>query len=131
MADEFAIRPEAVAALRAALEGEEAHSLAAAVPAAIVAGVWQALLAAGAVTAPDGIDVTQARVRAVDRHLVALSVPLRPGFEATRGVRVPRLHRHDLHDALEIAAQRLRETLHGAVNDALRDYGESEQKPYG
>ena len=131
MADQFAIRPEAVAALRQALAADKARSLGAGVPAAIVAGVWQALLEAGAVTAPDGIDVAQVRVRSIDRHLVALRVPLRPGFEATRAVYVSGLARHTVTDALEFAARQLRETLNGAAGDAVRDYGDVHQKPYG
>jgi hypothetical protein len=131
MADEFAIRPDAVAALLTEFKAEHARSLNAAVPAAVVAGVWRALLDRGAIAAPDEVDLAHVRVHAVDRHLLALTVPLRNGFQASRAVRVAVLHQHTLKDALAFAAERLSETLEGALNDALREYGEPGQKPYG
>jgi hypothetical protein len=131
MADPFAIRPDAEAALLAEIRADHARTLSAAVPAAVVAGVWQALLDAGAIEEPDEVDLAHVRVRAINRHLVALSVPLHAGFEASRAVRVAALPQHSVKDALAFAAERLRETLNGALNDAVRDYLEPGQKPYG
>jgi hypothetical protein len=131
MADEFAIRPDAVAALLAEIKAEHARTLSAAVPAAVVASVWQALLDAGAIEAPDGVDLAHVRVRAVDRHLLALSVPVDAGFQATRAVRVADLQRQSVKDALALAAKRLGETLNGALNDAVHEYRDPGQKPYG
>lgn len=104
-------------------------------PADLLAPTWRALLTAGAVTAPDNVDVSRVAVRLLGRHKLELLVPERldDGDEVVKIV-VVRVDQWtasgELGNQLYDEAKTLARALESAYHQDVFDHEGPGQKPH-